>query len=106
MAFASDTDADRHGIVSAVTGSSIESVSLSCHLLLVHNRPQWCGGRRQEDRCQQQHDRSRGKLDRRLFTSSGDQVSSSQDSSTATRIWRQESKGATFLRRDGTVWTG
>src|SRR5882724_584437 len=95
VAFASDTDADRHGIVSQTQGLLEPNHYLSVAIgYLFANRPDW----------------------RASVAVGKTVVSSSMIDRVAARVKRrlvagsigfcgEESSGATFLRRDGTVWT-
>ena len=109
VAFASDTDADRHGIVSRSHGLLDPNHYLSVAIsYLFANRPQWSHSVAVgKTVVEQQHDRSRGeKLGRRLVeVPVGFKwfVEGLIDGSLG--FGGEESSGATFLRRDGTVWT-
>ena len=110
VAFGNDPDADRHGIVTPSAGlmNPNHFLAVAIHYLLTH-RPLWptgAGGR--QDAGEQQHDRSRGA-----------EVSAAScgrclvgfkwfapglfDGSCC--FGGEESAGASFLRRDGAVWT-
>jgi phosphoglucomutase len=109
VAFASDTDADRHGIVSHSQGlldpNHYLSVAISC---LFVNRPQWSPavGVGKTVVSSGMIDRVVKKLGRRLVeVPVGFKwfVDGLIDGSLG--FGGEESSGATFLRRDGTVWT-
>jgi phosphoglucomutase len=109
VAFASDTDADRHGIVSHSHGLLPPNHYLSVAIsYLFANRPQWSKtvavGKTVVS--SSMIDRVVNKLDRRLFeVPVGFKwfVEGLIDGSLG--FGGEESSGATFLRRDGTVWT-
>jgi phosphoglucomutase len=109
VAFASDTDADRHGIVSRSHGLLPPNHYLSVAIsYLVANRPQWSKtvavGKTVVS--SSMIDRVVNKLGRRLVeVPVGFKwfVEGLVDGSLG--FGGEESSGATFLRRDGTVWT-
>ena len=109
VAFASDTDADRHGIVSRSHGLLDPNHYLSVAIsYLFANRPQWSQtvavGKTVVS--SSMIDRVVNKLGRRLFeVPVGFKwfVEGLIDGSLG--FGGEESSGATFLRRDGTVWT-
>jgi len=108
VAFANDVDADRHGIV---TRSGLMNpnhyLSVAIQYLLTH-RPEWRTGAAVGKTLvsSQMIDRVVQKLDRRLWeTPVGFKwfVPGLIDGSVC--FGGEESAGASFLRRDGTVWT-
>jgi phosphoglucomutase len=109
VAFASDTDADRHGIVSHSHGLLEPNHYLSVAIsYLFANRPQWppsvAVGKTLVS--SSMIDRAANKLGRRLVeVPVGFKwfVEGLIDGSLG--FGGEESSGATFLRRDGTVWT-
>ena len=109
VAFASDTDADRHGIVSHSHGLLNPNQYLSVAIsYLFANRPQWSPtvavGKTVVS--SSMIDRVVKRLGRRLFeVPVGFKwfVKGLIDGSLG--FGGEESSGATFLRRDGTVWT-
>lgn len=109
VAFASDTDADRHGIVSRSHGLLPPNHYLSVAIsYLFANRPQWSRAVAVGKTVVSSSmiDRVVNKLDRRLFeVPVGFKwfVEGLIDGSLG--FGGEESSGATFLRRDGTVWT-
>ena len=110
VAFANDPDSDRHGIVTPSAGlmNPNHYLAVAIRYLLTH-RPHWpAQARGRQDAGQQQHDRPRGAASwaagfaRCRWASSG----SRRACSTARCCFGgEESAGASFLRRDGTVWT-
>lgn len=109
VAFANDPDADRHGIVTASTGlmNPNHYLSVAIFYLLTH-RPEWPAAAAVGKTLVTSGmiDRIVRKLGRRLFeTPVGFKwfVSGLFDSSVC--FGGEESAGASFLRRDGTVWT-
>jgi phosphoglucomutase len=109
VAFASDTDADRHGIVSRSVGLLNPNQYLSVAIsYLFANRPQWSQAVAVGKTVVSSSmiDRVVKKLGRRLFeVPVGFKwfVEGLIDGSLG--FGGEESSGATFLRRDGTVWT-
>ena len=109
VAFASDTDADRHGIVSRSHGLLNPNQYLAVAIsYLFANRPQWSQdvavGKTVVS--SSMIDRVVNRLGRRLFeVPVGFKwfVEGLIDGSLG--FGGEESSGATFLRRDGTVWT-
>jgi phosphoglucomutase len=108
VAFACDTDHDRHGVVTRSTGLMPPNhyLAVSAYYLFQH-RPQW-----RKDMAigktvvsSQMIDRVAGKLGRKLYeVPVGFKwfVDGLMDGSLG--FVGEESAGATFLRRDGTVW--
>ena len=109
VAFANDPDADRHGIVTASTGLMNPNHFLSVAILyLLTHRPEWPAVAAVGKTLVSSGmiDRIVRKLRRKLFeTPVGFKwfVSGLFDSSLC--FGGEESAGASFLRRDGTVWT-
>jgi len=109
VAFASDTDADRHGIVSHSHGLLNPNQYLSVAIsYLFANRPQWSPAVAVGKTVVSSSmiDRVVKRLGRRLFeVPVGFKwfVEGLIDGSLG--FGGEESSGATFLRRDGTVWT-
>jgi len=109
VAFASDTDADRHGIVSHSRGLLPPNHYLSVAVAyLFANRPEWPGtvGVGKTLVSSSMIDRVAARLNRRLVeVPVGFKwfVEGLIDGSLG--FGAEESAGATFLRRDGTVWT-
>jgi phosphoglucomutase len=109
VAFASDTDADRHGIVSRSRGLLEPNHYLSVAIsYLFSNRPMWAGrvavGKTVVS--SSMIDRVAGRLNRRLIeVPVGFKwfVEGLIDGSVG--FCGEESSGATFLRHDGSVWT-
>ena len=108
VAFANDTDADRHGIVTS-TGlmNPNHYLAVAIHYLLT-NRPRWASGVAVGKTLVSSGmiDRVVARLGRRLFeTPVGLKwfVPGLLDGSLC--FGGEESAGASFLRRDGTVWT-
>jgi phosphoglucomutase len=109
VAFASDTDADRHGIVSHSQGLLPPNhyLAVAVHYLFT-NRPQWpeATGIGKTLVSSSMIDRVAGAIKRRLVeVPVGFKwfVEGLLDGSIG--FGGEESAGATFLRRDGTVWT-
>ena len=110
VAFGNDPDADRHGIVTPSAGlmNPNHYLAVAIRYLLTH-RPQLAGRRRgRQDAGQQQHDRPR----RRRSSAAGCARCRSASSGSSPGLFDgsccfggEESAGASFLRRDGTVWT-
>ncbi len=109
IAFACDTDHDRHGIVTRSTGLLPPNHYLAVAIHhLFQNRPKWSGkaGVGKTVVSSSMIDRVTAKLGRPLFeVPVGFKwfVSGLVDGSLG--FGGEESAGATFLRRDGTVWT-
>ncbi len=94
VAFASDTDADRHGIV------------LRCHLIPFREPAAMVAlSRRRQDRCQQRHDRSRGEKAWSAAgrSSGGLQMVCGRTHRRLTRLWRRRKLGRNVFaaRRHG-----
>jgi phosphoglucomutase len=109
VAFANDTDSDRHGIVTPSAGlmNPNHYLCVAIRYLLAH-RPQWPSGAAVGKTLVSSAliDRVVGKLGRRLSeVPVGFKwfVSGLLDGSTC--FGGEESAGASFLRRDGSVWT-
>jgi phosphoglucomutase len=109
IAFASDTDHDRHGIVTASAGllPTNHYLSVAIHYLFQH-RPQWGGAAAVGKTVVSSTmiDRVSSKLGRKVYeVPVGFKwfVSGLLDGSLG--VCGEESAGATFLRRDGSVWT-
>ena len=109
VAFACDTDHDRHGIVSRSTGLLPPNHYLSVAIAyLFQNRPQWSTGAAVGKTVvsSQMIDRVARKLGRKLYeVPVGFKwfVDGLHDGSLG--FGGEESAGASFLRRDDTVWT-
>jgi phosphoglucomutase len=109
VAFASDTDADRHGIVSRSQGLLEPNHYLSVAIAyLFANRPEWPASVAVGKTLVSSSmiDRVAARLNRRLIeVPVGFKwfVEGLVDGSVG--FCGEESSGATFLRRDGTVWT-
>ncbi|MGZ6007739.1 MAG: phosphoglucomutase (alpha-D-glucose-1,6-bisphosphate-dependent) [Rhizomicrobium sp.] len=109
VAFANDTDADRHGIVCKSSGLMDPNNYLSAAIsYLYSNRPQWASkaviGKTVV--CSSMIDRVAASINRQLFeTPVGFKwfVNGLGDNSVG--FAGEESAGASFLRRDGAVWT-
>jgi phosphoglucomutase len=109
VAFANDTDADRHGIVTRSNGLMNPNHYLAAAIAyLFEHRPQW----RKESAVGKtvvssaMIDRVAGKLGRRLVeTPVGFKWFVDGLSDGALGFAGEESAGASFLRRDGSVWT-
>ena len=110
MAFGNDPDSDRHGIVTPSAGlmNPNHYLAVAIRYLLAH-RPHWpAHAAVGKTLVSQQHDRPRGRtagppaVRRCRSVSNG----SRRACSTARCCFGgEESAGASFLRRDGTVWT-
>jgi phosphoglucomutase len=109
VAFANDTDADRHGIVTRSNGLMNPNHYLAAAIsYLFENRPQW-----RKDRAAGKTivssaiiDRVANKLGRRLVeTPVGFKWFVDGLSDGSFGFAGEESAGASFLRQDGTVWT-
>jgi phosphoglucomutase len=109
VAFASDTDADRHGIVSRSVGLVTPNHYLAVAIgYLFTNRPKWPAsatvGKTVVSSCM--IDRVSARLGRRLIeVPVGFKWFVEGLVDGAIGFCGEESSGATFLRRDGTVWT-
>ena len=109
IAFACDTDHDRHGVVTKSAGLLPPNHYLAvCIHYLFSNRPQWRSdiGVGKTVVSSSMIDRVSGKLGRRLYeVPVGFKwfVSGLLDGTLG--FVGEESAGASFLRRDGTVWT-
>lgn len=109
VAFACDTDHDRHGIVTPTTGllSPNHYLSVAIHYLFQH-RPMWSKAAAVGKTVVSSHmiDRVAAKLGRKLYeVPVGFKwfVDGLQDGSLA--FAGEESAGASFQRKDGSVWT-
>ncbi len=109
VAFASDTDADRHGIVSHSRGLLPPNHYLSVAIAyLFANRPQWPATAAVGKTLVSSGmiDRVAARLNRRLVeVPVGFKWFVAGLSDGSLGFGGEESAGATFLRRDGTVWT-
>ena len=109
IAFACDTDHDRHGIVTPNAGLLAPNHYLSVAIdYLFQNRPQWPGhaaiGKTAVST--QLIDRVAARLGRNLYeVPAGFKWFAQGLHSGALGFAGEESAGATFLRRDGSVWT-
>jgi phosphoglucomutase len=109
IAFACDTDHDRHGIVTRSTGLMPPNHYLAVAIFyLFQHRPQWPAGAAigKTVVSSQMIDRVAAKLNRKLYeVPVGFKwfVDGLLDGSLG--FGGEESAGASFLRRDGTVWT-
>ena len=109
VAFGNDPDSDRHGIVTPSAGlmNPNHYLAVAIRYLLTH-RAALAGARGgRQDAGEQQHDRPRG-------AEAGPQADRSAGRLQVVRaglfdgsccFGGEESAGASFLRRDGTVWT-
>ena len=109
IAFACDTDHDRHGIVTPNAGLQAPNHYMSVAIdYLFQNRPQW-GAQAAVGKTvvsTQLIDRIAARLGRRLFeVPAGFKWFAQGLHGGALGFAGEESAGATFLRRDGTVWT-
>ena len=110
VAFACDTDHDRHGIVTRSSGpASAQSLSRGLRPLSLPNRPGWrkdAGGGQNSG--QQQHNRSgrrqawAASYSKYRWDSNGSWTDCSNGS---LGFAGEESAGASFLSRDGSVWS-
>jgi phosphoglucomutase len=109
VAFANDTDADRHGIVTRSNGLMNPNHYLAAAIAyLFENRPQWGGDSAVGKTIVSSAiiDRVAKKLGRRLVeTPVGFKWFVDGLSDGAFGFAGEESAGASFLRRDGSVWT-
>ena len=109
IAFACDTDHDRHGIVTASGGLMPPNHYLSVAVdYLFRHRPQWKpGGRRRQDRREQRLDRpGAARLGRRLYeVPVGFKWFVAGLLSGDLGFGGEESAGASFLRLDGGAWS-
>src|SRR6202042_1755696 len=109
VAFANDTDADRHGIVTRSNGLMNPNHYLAAAIAyLFDNRPQWGGNSAVGKTIVSSAiiDRVAKKLGRRLVeTPVGFKWFVDGLSGGAFGFAGEESAGASFLRRDGSVWT-
>jgi phosphoglucomutase len=109
IAFANDTDADRHGIVTRSSGLMNPNHFLAAAIAyLFAQRPQW-GGQAAIGKTVVSSsiiDRVAGKLNRKLVeTPVGFKWFVEGLGSGAFGFAGEESAGASFLKRDGSVWT-
>ena len=109
IAFACDTDHDRHGIVTPNAGLLVPNHYLSVAIdYLFQNRPQW-GTQAAVGKTvvsTQLIDRIAARLGRNLFEApAGFKWFAQGLHDGALGFAGEESAGATFLRRDGSVWT-
>jgi phosphoglucomutase len=109
VAFANDTDADRHGIVTRSGGLMNPNHFLAAAIAyLFANRPQWAGDAAIGKTVVSSSiiDRVARKLNRKLVeTPVGFKWFVDGLGSGAFGLAGEESAGASFLRRDGSVWT-
>src|ERR1700694_3323819 len=109
VAFANDTDADRHGIVTRSSGLMNPNHSLAAAIAyLFENRPQWSNNSAVGKTIVSSAiiDRVANKLGRRLVeTPVGFKWFVDGLISGGFGFAGEESAGASFLRRDGSVWT-
>jgi phosphoglucomutase len=109
VAFANDTDADRHGIVTRSNGLMNPNHYLAAAIsYLFENRPQWSKGSAVGKTIVTSAiiDRVAKKLGRRLVeTPVGFKWFVDGLSDGSFGLAGEESAGASFLRRDGSVWT-
>jgi phosphoglucomutase len=109
VAFANDTDADRHGIVCPSSGLMNPNDYLAAAIsYLFANRPGWRADSAVGKTVVSSSmiDRVAGKLGRVLFeTPVGFKWFSASLIDGSLGFGGEESAGASFLRRDGTVWT-
>ena len=109
VAFANDTDADRHGIVCPSTGLMKPNAYLAAAIAYLYaNRPGWRGDSAVGKTVVSSGmiDRVAAKLGRRLVeTPVGFKWFSSGLMDGSLGFGGEESAGASFLRRDGLVWT-
>jgi phosphoglucomutase len=109
VAFACDTDHDRHGVVTKSTGLLPPNHYLAvCINYLFSNRPQWSAGVGVGKTVVSSSmiDRVAGKLGRKLYeVPVGFKWFVSGLLKGSLGFGGEESAGASFLRREGTVWT-
>jgi phosphoglucomutase len=109
IAFACDTDHDRHGIVTPEAGLLLPNHFLSVAIdYLFRHRPQWGAHARVGKTVVSTRliDQVTAKLGRKLFeVPVGFKWFSSGFLNGSLGFGGEESAGATFLRRDGSVWT-
>ena len=109
IAFACDTDHDRHGIVTRSAGLLPANHYLAVAIeYLFMQRPQWSAeaGVGKTVVCTQLIDRLTSRLGRKLFeTPVGFKWFTAGLLDGSIGFAGEESAGATFLRRDGSVWT-
>lgn len=109
IAFANDTDADRHGIVCPSGGLMNPNTYLAAAIAyLCAHRPAWRGDSAVGKTAVSSGmiDRVAAKLGRRLFEAPvGFKWFSAGLIDGSLAFGGEESAGASFLRRDGTVWT-
>jgi phosphoglucomutase len=109
VAFANDTDADRHGIVCPSAGLMQPNEFLVAAIdYLCRNRPDWTGGGAigKTAVSSAMIDRVTARLGRKLFeVPVGFKWFSTGLMDGSLVFGGEESAGASFLRRDGTVWT-
>jgi phosphoglucomutase len=109
VAFANDTDADRHGIVTRSNGLMNPNHYLAAAIAyLFENRPQWSNNSAVGKTIVSSAiiDRVANKLGRRLVeTPVGFKWFVDGLSDGSFGLAGEESAGASFLRRDGSVWT-
>lgn len=109
VAFANDTDADRHGIVCPSKGLMVPNAYLTAAMAyLCANRPDWGaqGAIGKTVVSSGMIDRIAAKLGRRLFeVPVGFKWFSAGLIDGSLVFGGEESAGASFLRRDGSVWT-
>jgi phosphoglucomutase len=109
LSFACDPDHDRHGIVAPTVGlmPSDHFLSAALHFLLTH-RPEWSktGAIGKTMVASAMFDRIANKLNRQVYeTPVGFKSFTAGLKSGALLFAADESGGATFARRDGTIWT-
>jgi phosphoglucomutase len=109
IAFANDTDADRHGIVCPSSGLMNPNHFLAAAISYLYaNRLQWNAGAAIGKTAVSSGmiDRVAGKLERKLFeVPVGFKWFSTGLIDGSLGFGGEESAGASFLRRDGSVWT-
>ena len=109
IAFACDADHDRHGVVTRSTGLLPPNHYLAvCIQHLFQNRPQWSAGAGVGKTVVSSAmiDRVTAKVNRRLYeVPAGFKWFATGLYDGSLGFGGEESAGASFLRRDGTVWT-